>query len=495
MQQRHVPLLIAGIFAAHLLCGCGAGPSGPAPGGELSIAAARETIQGGGVPDPDSITVESFLADHAIFSNTRPDAQGVFVNVDTAWHQDFDAITPQATIQIGIGTDIDPDTFVRGKLNLGLVIDHGRIMDQPVDDRSGTTKFDAVRYAVDRLLAQLTPEDLVSIVVFNGQSETVLEAAAGDDIAAIKGSLDGVTPEGDSNAAGGLLRGFQTVAGHTSDARLDRVLLFTDAQLYPGGGQRLNDALDVMRTWSVNNVGTTVFSVGSEFGDGVTGDIANVRGGNSFFLKDFDTIVEVFDEEFAFLVAPVVYDVALTVDIPFEFDVVDVQGLSAPEPIGHQLQLTVPTLFLSPRQTSKVAFVRLRVGSLVDLNVANTLGVVTAGYTTKDGDLVGRGPYDAGVPAGLTADADPGWFQTQSVRRGVLLLNTALLMKAVCADVYTAYLNQDSAGRTAAITRITDFLDTFDALAADLPDRLLPSSRGLSQERELLVKLRSNIGG
>lgn len=476
--------------------GCDFLGAGPVPGGEENIASARATIERGGIPNPDSITVDGFLAEHTLFTQSQPEVEGIFVNVDTAWHYDFRALTPQATIQVTFGTNVDPETFQRGPLNLGLVIDRSRSMSEPIDNRTGTSKFEAVEIAIDRMLAQLSPDDRVSVILFDSQSQTVLEGAVGTDVAAIKGAIDDVELGGDSNLAGGLRRGYRVVASHTSPDRLDRVLVFTDAQLYRSGSQRLDDVLGVMRTYAEQNIGTTIFGIGSEFGDDVALDISQIRGANAVFLGDFEIIVDVFENEFDFLVAPVAHDVTLTVEVPFEFDVVDVHGLPAEEPLGHTLQLTAPTLFLSPRKTGGAAFVRLRAGSLVNFDIANSIGVVTLNYTTTTGDLVGLGPYTARLPAGLDADAEPSYFRTENVQRGVLLLNTALTLKAACADVYRfGFLSLDNASRQAAITRLAEFLEYFDVLAAGLPDRLTPDSRSLSQERALLVKLRANLGG
>lgn len=496
MRTRRIRFAAVSILLAALFAGCAFLAPGITPGGQEDIASARLTIERGGVPHPDSITVDGFLSEHVIFMDTRTDAEGIFIGVETAWHRDFNALTPQATMQIGFGTNIDPNTFDRGTLNLGLVIDRSGSMNDPIDDRTGTTKFDAVQIAVDRMLAQLTPQDLVSIVVFNEQSQVLLETAQGNDIAAIKGALDRVVPEGDTNLAAGLRRGFQTVARHSAAGRLDRVLVFTDAQLYGRNAARLKDFLDVMREYAEDNIGTTVFGVGSEFGDDVALEIAQIRGGNSFFLSDFERIVDVFDEEFDFLVAPVAYDVTLTVNVPFEFDVVDVHGLPAQEPFGHVLRLTAPTLFSSPRQGGGAAFVRSRAGALVDLDVPNSIGNVTLTYTTTDGDRVGSDALIATLPAGVDPDAEPNYFETPGVERGVLLLNTVLTLKAACEDVYEfGFLSSDRASRTRAITRINEFLDYFDALAIGLEDRASPLSRSLSEERALLVQLRANLGG
>jgi hypothetical protein len=213
-------------------------------------------------------------------------------------------------------------------------------------------------------------------------------------------------------------------------------------------------------------------------------------------LNDFDRIVSLFGEEFDYLVAPVASAVTITVDVPFEFDVVDVHGLAADNPLGHQLQLTAPALFLSPNQAERTAFVRLRAGALVDLNKPNTVGVITLTYTTPDGTQAGSAPVPVSLPAGLRPDGDPSFFENENIKRGVILLNTALTLKAACADVYQfGFISLDRESRTVAITRLTEFFDYFDALAAGLSDRLSPLSRSLSQERALLVQLRTNLGG
>ena len=64
------------------------------------------------------------------------------------------------------------------------------------------------------------------------------------------------------------------------------------------------------------------------------------------------------------------------------------------------------------------------------------MGVVTLTYTTTDGTLVGSDPMPANLPAGLETDADPSYFETEGVQRGLLLLNTVLTLKAACEDVY-----------------------------------------------------------
>ncbi|MCH8967327.1 MAG: hypothetical protein IID43_06580 [Planctomycetes bacterium] len=89
------------------------GDLGITTGGQQDIASARRTIEGGGVPDPASITVEGFLSEHSIPVEEPEDAGLLYATTSVAWNKDFDAFTPLATIQIGFGTTIDPETSTR----------------------------------------------------------------------------------------------------------------------------------------------------------------------------------------------------------------------------------------------------------------------------------------------------------------------------------------------------------------------------------------------
>jgi len=476
-------------------CPMAAAPPGVTPGGQQDIAAARAVIEDGGIPDPDSITVEGFLSEHTIPVEVPDDAGLLYMTASAAFNRDFDAFTPLATVQIGLGTTIDAETFQREALNLVLVIDRSGSMGYFVDERSGTSKLDAVKIAVDRLLGQLSADDRVSIVAFNSEPRTWLNAAAGDDIAAIKSALDEITPTGGTDLEAGMRRGYRVAREHTDDVRSDRLVVFTDALLVSRMQQNVIEFIDVMEEYADVNIGATIFGIGVDFGHEVAYEISQVRGGNYFFLSDYDRIVSVFDEEFDFLVTPVACDVALEVTVPFMFDVVDVHGVEVEEPIPHVVELSIPTLFLSSRQGGGAVFVRVRAGALVDFDEENVLADVALSYTSPDGETVTIPKVTTTLPAGLDPEADESYFESDAVRRGVLLLNTALVMKNACQDAYYGYWYwyYDWLDRDRAIQRLTEFLPYFDNLAVGLDDQASPTSRTLSAERALLSQLLYNI--
>ncbi len=470
------------------------GDVGATTGGQQDIAAARAAIEAGDIPDPESITVEGFMSEHAIEIETPPDAGILYTNVTAAWHHDFDAYTPHATLVIGFGTTIDMDTFARPPLNLCLVIDKSGSMDDVIEERSEATKLDAVKIAIDRMLAQLTGDDLVSIVTFTDRGRLVLDGVPGDDIASIKTALSGITASGRTNLAAGMRRGYRTVNSHRSDARSDRLLVFTDAELRSRQESAVRDFISAMEEYAEAEIGATLFGVGTNFGHEVAYDIAQVRGGNYFFLSDYDRIVSVFDEEFDFLVTPIAYDVALEVNVPFSFDVVEVHGIETEEPYLNVAELTIPTVFFSSRAGGGAIMMRMRAGAMVDFDLENTLAEVSLSYETPEGLTKTQEPVSAVLPSGLDSTGEVDYFQDDAARRAVLLLNTAIVLHKTCEDAYAYYGWYYSGGDYGrAVDRLTEFLPYFDELAEGLEDQASSTSRKLSDERALLAQLLENL--
>ena len=483
--------------ALSVIWSCAASAPGVTTGGQQDIASARRTIEQGGIPDPESISVEGFLSEHSIPVEEPEDAGLLYATASVAWNADLRVFTPVATVAVGFGTTVDEETFERPALNLGLVIDVSGSMGELIDEPSGTSKLEAVKIAVDRLLARLDGNDRVSLVIFNTVTHLLVETARGDDIATIKSALDELEADGGTDLAKGMRRAYQVVREHQTDARADRLIVFTDVLLTARPNRQADDLIEVMTDYSAYNVGATLFGVGTDFGHEVAYDISLIRGGNYFFLSDYERIVTVFDEEFDYLVTPVAYDVLLTATVPFEFDVVGVYGIPEEAPFPHRLELEIPTLFLSSREGGGATLIRIRPGALVDFTAANVIADLALSYTTPEGERITQPSVQAVMPSGFDAESTVNYFENDGVKRAVLLLNTALALRGACedADAYyeDEYWDYHPADYDAAIDRLTELLPYFDALAAGLEDRVSESSRSLSQERALIEKLLENL--
>lgn len=473
-------------------------------GGQEDIAAARQAIADGEVPDPVSITPEGFLSEHSI-PLTSPPADGLlFTEAAVAWSQPFDAFTPLVTVRIGLGSSVDPAAYSRPALNLCLLIDRSGSMADPIDERSGTTKLEAVRIAVDRILANLDADDRVNVVTFNARPQVLLEDASGSDVAAIKNAMAEIVPEGDTNLAAGLQSGLETLDGHRTESRADRMLVFTDAELRDRQEERVQAFLRVMGQYAALDFGTTLFGVGSTFGHEVAYDISQVRGGNYFFLSDYDRIVDVFDNEFRFFVAPIAYDAVISVNVPYSFDVTDVYGIPFTGTLANQIAFRIPSLFFSSREGGGAILLRARAGALVDFEQSNTVATVSLSYESLLGTVETAPTVRASLPERLDPQAGAAYYQDDSTKRAALLLDTALALHHAADDAFPqcSYYNDYygdyyyCAGGNdprRAQSRLVEFLPYFDGLSTELEDSTSPTSRTLSQERALVLQLLNNV--
>jgi len=500
--RRIAVVLVASLLLA--LAGCAApvpgGDVGVGTGGAQDIAYARSIIDAGGIPDPSTITVEGFLSEHSIDLEPPADAGELYATATASWNADFDELTPLVTVQVGFGSTVDLASFHRQPINLALVLDRSGSMLDDFDVRTRTSKLDAVRIAIDQLLASLSAQDRVSVVSFAEQPTTLLEPVPGNDIVSIKSALEGLTARGATDLAAGMLRGYQLVQSDHAAGRADRVMVFTDANV-TAGISRAEDFLAVMESYAADDIGATLVGVGVDFGQQLAYDISQVRGGNFVYLNDYDRILQVFGDEFDFLVSPIARDVHLAADLPFAFDVADAFGLPGADVSTHKLEMVIPTLFYSARQGGGAIMIRLRPGASVDFSHAFEPAVISLDYETVAGESVADRLHLT-LPASLDRTGARPFFPNLAARRGVLLLNTALVLQNAALDVYSGYVSDGAGGSyhypsfqdyNRAAARLTEFLPYFDTLAAGLDDQPSDTSRSLSQERAVLVKLLENI--
>jgi Ca-activated chloride channel family protein len=108
----------------------------------------------------------------------------------------------------------------RRNLNLSLVIDRSGSM-------GGQPLYHALK-AAESVVQQLTPEDIISVVVYDDIVNTVVAPTPVRDQAGIQQALGEVYAGGLTNLAGGWLQGCAYVKARLDSQKINRVLLLTD---------------------------------------------------------------------------------------------------------------------------------------------------------------------------------------------------------------------------------------------------------------------------
>ncbi|MEL7037316.1 MAG: VWA domain-containing protein [Cyanobacteria bacterium J06592_8] len=176
-------------------------------------------------------------------------------------------------------------TAPRRPLNLCLVI-----------DRSGSMAGQPLRYAIkaaQQLVESLNADDIVSVVIYDDQPETVLTPQAVEDKAAIKTQISKIRAGGCTNLSGGWLMGCDCVKSQQTPDRLNRVLLLTDGQANMG----ITDPKVLTKTaltQAETGIITTTLGFGTYFNEDLLISMADAAGGNFYFIQSTDDVAEVF---------------------------------------------------------------------------------------------------------------------------------------------------------------------------------------------------------
>ena len=453
-----------------LVVGCNYSPTGSmgvTVGGAQDIGYARQIIESGGVPDSGYIVAEGIYSEHDIPTPTGECVDQICLALGYGYATAVDDSSSDLFIQLGMTSTIRPEEFHRPHLQLALVIDHSGSM-------SGGS-MEAVREALHRLVAKLTPEDEISIVEFDDEATLLMAPQRVTNVARIDRIIDGIEPDGSTDIEAGLALGYSQIAALPDrDGWSKRVMLFTDAM--PNIGRTDRESFAVMTQWYADRkIGLTAFGVGIDFGQELVYHISKLRGGNFFFLESPDKIRSVFDTEFDYLVTPIAYDVEITVATPPGARLKQCYGLPGWKPGDRNAELHIPTLFLSSRRGAIVLRYEYEAQQLAS---GADLGTASIRYASLDNATVDR--RLALTHAGGSIAHGDDYYSQEGTRLAVALTNVYLALRGACA--------LHAAGSKA---EALDLLARGIAAATHANTTLNDS--GLAREIALMQKLSSNI--
>ena len=194
--------------------------------------------------------------------------------------------------------------FKRKPLNLGIVI-----------DRSGSMngrKLDQTREAIKQLIQQLGPKDRISLVTFHSKVETIFTPRFVTDKQTLYDAVDQIRPGGMTNLSGGWLQGIEHVKAHVEEDAIHRVLLMTDGLANRGICEPAQLATIGRDAFEQHHIVTTTLGFGQGFNEDLLERVAEVSGGNFYFIENADMVAEVFREELGDLLKLVAQNIEVT---------------------------------------------------------------------------------------------------------------------------------------------------------------------------------------
>ncbi|MBH8575830.1 VWA domain-containing protein [Nostocaceae cyanobacterium CENA369] len=207
----------------------------------------------------------------------------------------------------------------RRNLNLSLVI-----------DRSGSMAGAALHHALkaaESVVDRLEPNDILSVVVYDDEVDTVVPSQPVTDKSALKNSIKKVRAGGITNLSGGWLKGCEYVKKQLDPQKINRVLLLTDGHANMG----IQDPKVLTATAgqkAEEGVITTTLGFAQGFNEDLLIGMARAASGNFYFIQSIDEATEVFSIELDSLRAVVGQNLKVTLELAAGVSLVDTLSLA-----------------------------------------------------------------------------------------------------------------------------------------------------------------------
>jgi Ca-activated chloride channel homolog len=396
-----------------LAAGCS---SGATMGGQQDNGLGQQQINQGQVPQSSSITVEGLLNQYDLPLDGVPCQKVLCIDAGYGIVPVLADQYGSVFVQIGFSSGIDEATFKRTPLNLSVVVDRSGSMDG--------SKMTSVKTALSRLIDQLGEGDRLSIVLFDDLVDVLVQPTMVGDKTALKNAVAKIAARGSTNMAAGLRKGSELVKLNAGQAGVsDRVMVFTDAQTNTGDTDQ-ETFIQIATTDAAQNIGITLFGVGTDLNQSLAVAISNVRGGNYFFLQDATKIATVFDQDFDFLVTPLAYDLHMSLQPATGFTITAVYGVPSWRSGATTVDMVIPTIFLSHNHGAVV--VRLDpTGRKWPLG-QSPLAELSLNYTSSSDGVKVTDSLEASYSSTEPLTDSSIFYSQRAVRKSVALVNEAI---------------------------------------------------------------------
>jgi Ca-activated chloride channel family protein len=183
----------------------------------------------------------------------------------------------------------------RRPMNISVVLDRSGSM---ADER----KIDYAKQALFSLIDRLSPEDYLSIVIYDDQIETLLPTQHVTDRLRIRRLVQEVYPRGSTNLGGGMTEGFRQVEQNLRREYVNRVILLSDGLANQGitDPHELNRIANRYRNRSIS---LSTMGVGLDYNENLMLGLSESGGGNYYFIESPRQLASIFERELQGLVA------------------------------------------------------------------------------------------------------------------------------------------------------------------------------------------------
>jgi len=269
-----------------------------------SYAFIRKSLNRGVLPPKDAVRIEEmvnyFDYDYPVPADRSQPFQADVSIMPTPWNAET------RLMRIGIkGYEIARTEAP--KANLVFLIDTSGSMNAP-------DKLPLLRQAFRVLVANLRPDDVVSIVTYAGSAGTVLEPTKVSEAGKIRAALDNLSAGGSTAGGEGIRQAYRLAGEHMDTTGINRVILATDGDFNVGisDPEQLKDFVERERETGVT---LSVLGFGrGNYNDLLMQELAQNGNGNASYIDTLSEARKVLVDEASSTLFPIAKDVKFQVE-------------------------------------------------------------------------------------------------------------------------------------------------------------------------------------
>jgi Ca-activated chloride channel family protein len=242
----------------------------------------------------------------ALFLVNSPARESLSVKVEPEQTKVIRGDGTEVMIKIDLTAGPAPEKRLRQPLNLAVVLDRSGSM-------SGA-KIEKAKQAAAAVLDQMGSNDIYSLVAYDSQVQVLVPAQAIEDKERLKARIFRIQAGGSTALYGGVERGAEQLLKFLSSKKINRVILLSDglANVGPSSTEELQS---LGRRLSQKGVSVTTVGVGDDYNEDLMAGLAESSDANYYYVKDAETLPDIFRKELGFLLAVMAQEVEVEIQI------------------------------------------------------------------------------------------------------------------------------------------------------------------------------------
>lgn len=387
-----------------------------------------ENIKNNYTPKLSSLTYEGTFYDHYFDIGIKKRCKGLFCpTYSKAMVKDI--YNEESNYYLSVGLNSGIKDFKRKKLNLVVVLDISGSMNSKLDSyaydnkrysNSRKTKMELANEAIVSMIKHLKGDDRLGVVLFDERAYIAkpLRAIRDTDIEATKRHILAIRTKGGTDMSAGYEGGVTLFDNLPFEEEYDnRIIFLTDAM--PNSGELSSRSLfGMVKSASKKDIYTSFIGIGVDFNSDLVEIVTKTIGANYYSVHSSKDFKRRLDEEFDFMVTPLVFDLKLSIESE-GYDIEAVYGVpQAKQATGEILKIS--TLFPSAKKGGKVKGGII----LVKLKKHNNQDDINLKLEYKDANGKRYNKRES-----IVFDEDREFYDNSGIQKGILLTNYVDLMK------------------------------------------------------------------